>query len=144
MNILTLLAVRRAIIPILAGNASVTALIPAARIYPEEPPVAPQWPFARVEAAQASPFAPSGVDGASVTGAVSVFAKGPGADDAIRAAAAVGAALNDAVLDLEADIGEPAKAVFRVTAAPLLRDPAEQGAWQVAVQFVATVQIAAA
>lgn len=143
MNILTLLAVRRAIIPTLTGNAAVTALIPAARIYPEEPPVSPQWPFARVEAASATPFAPSGVNGAVVTGAVSVFAKGPGADDAVRAGAAVGKALDLAVLDLSADIGQAAKARFRVTGAPLLRDPAEQGAWQVAVQFVATVEIAA-
>lgn len=142
MKVLALLAVRRAIVPLLSGSTTVTAFIPAARIYPEEPPVLPQWPFARVEAAQANPFAPSGVDGASVTGAVSVFAKGPGADAAIRAGAAVAGVLNDAVIDISADMGETAKAIFTVTAAPLLRDPAEAGAWQVAVQFVATVEAA--
>lgn len=140
MKILALLAVRRAIVPALAGNVAVTDLIPAVRIYPEEPPVAPTWPFARVEAATATPFAATGMDGASVAGTVNVFAKGPGADAAIRAGAAVGNALAGAVLDISTDMGEQAKARIRVTAAPLLRDPAEQGAWQVAVQFVASVE----
>lgn len=143
MKILAALALRRALLPLLSATPAVTDLIPAARLYPEEAPVAPAWPFARVGEMTASPFAPSGVNGASLAGTVHVFAKGPGADDAIRAAAAIGNALDLAVLDLSTDMGAAAKARIRVTGAPVIRDQAEQGAWQVAVQFVATVEMAA-
>lgn len=143
MKILAMLALRRAILPLLAGTPAVTDQIPAARLYPEDAPVAPAWPFARVGEITAAPFAPSGVDGAVLSGTVHVFAKGPGADDVIRAAAAIGDVLDVAILDLSADMGQPAKAHVSVTGAPLLRDQAEQGAWQVAVQFSATVEIEA-
>ncbi len=140
MRVIALLAVRRALIPLLANSPAVTALCPTSRIWPEETPVAPDWPFIRIGEPEATSFAPSETRGARVAGTVHCFAKGPGADAAVRLAAAVGDVIDLAVLDMSADVGFACKARLRVTGAPLLRDPAEQGAWQVAVQFVATVE----
>lgn len=121
------LAVRRAVIALLRADATLTALVPAVRIYPPETPAIVTWPFIRYGAATYLPERASCMDGARVIVSVHSFAKGPGEDQASKIAARVATALDDAVLTLET--GD--EATITVTGGQTLRDTDEASAWHV-------------
>lgn len=67
---------RLAILAALKADAGVTALIPAARIYPSRTPANLTWPFIRMGVTSELPFRPSGAYGSqTIIGAVHVFTK---------------------------------------------------------------------
>lgn len=75
------LEIRRAIVAHLRADATVTALVPADRIYGEWPTVTdPEWPFIRMGYADAEAFEASGWSGSESGFTVHVFADGPGTD----------------------------------------------------------------
>lgn len=69
------LAVRGQIIAALKADAQLTAIVPAARIYPRKVPASPTWPFIRLGVLTATPLRLDCTDGAEVTGAVHCFVK---------------------------------------------------------------------
>lgn len=67
--------VRRAVLIRLKADAAVTAIVPAARIYPAETPAEPAFPFTRFDAPQSIPLDMACVAGATVTFLKHGFAK---------------------------------------------------------------------
>lgn len=65
---------RPAVLGVLATAAAVTDLIPAERHYPGQRPPNPVWPFLAYGSPSAVPFTASGLDGATVSVAVHVYA----------------------------------------------------------------------
>lgn len=75
------LEIRRAIVAHLRADATVTAIVPAERIYGEWPTVTdPEWPFIRMGYADAEAFEASGWSGSESGFTIHVFADGPGTD----------------------------------------------------------------
>jgi len=136
------LPIRRVILPRLKADAGVTALIPAARIYPATVPANPTFPFIRYGASMVAPFRASGLDSSAVTVAIHAFTKditnGSGAitmtaeDAAAKMADAIGRAVDDTTLALEGGAG---KARVTWTGTNLLQDPDEAGAWHAVVNL---------
>lgn len=78
------LEIRRAIVAHLRADATVTALVPAERIYGEWPAVTdPDWPFIRMGYASAEAFEATGWSGSESDFRIHVFANGPGTDAAM-------------------------------------------------------------
>lgn len=67
--------VKQAIIAALKADATLTAMVPAARIYPQKTPNSPAWPFIRYGASSSVPLRPDGGSGGEVRGEVRCFAK---------------------------------------------------------------------
>lgn len=74
------LEVRQSIVAHLAGYAPLTSLVSAARIYGEEPPTDPVWPFIRYGLDLNGPFEATGWDGSKHDVTIHAFARGPYAD----------------------------------------------------------------
>lgn len=70
--------VRRAIVSAMKAEPTITALVPAASILPPQPPSVPTWPFILYGVMISTPLRASGSDGATLTGAIHCYAKGPG------------------------------------------------------------------
>lgn len=66
---------RRAALLLLKNDPALTAIVPAARWYPQTAPIDPVWPFGKTGPSTAQPFRASGVNGATVAFAVHVFAR---------------------------------------------------------------------
>lgn len=122
---------RRAVVACLRGSPAVAAAVPADRIYGPETPDAPLWPFVRYGSASVLPDRATCLDGSLITVSLHVFAKGPGEDRASAIAAAIGKALDGAVLT--DDDGH----VFEVTwtGGQTLRDTDEASAWHCTVDL---------
>lgn len=98
------LPVRKAVLQMLKANATLTAMVPAGRIYPATVISNPTWPFLMYEPRVAVPIRASCIDGITLPFTISVYAKprenGSGnilesAEDFVaRIAAAVSAALD--------------------------------------------------
>lgn len=139
------LTVRRAVLAALKGDAAVTALVPAANIYPQSPPGTPDWPFIRYGGPTAIPITGSCLDGCEIVVAVHGFAKprysAGGAmtetaeDHAARIGAAIAAALDKRRLTLDAGY----KARTRWTGSQLLQDGAEADAYHTVQNFIIRV-----
>jgi len=67
---------RRAVLTALKGAATVTALVPAASIYPPKVAASPTWPYIRHGVGISTPIKGTCLNGASVTAFISAFAKG--------------------------------------------------------------------
>jgi hypothetical protein len=71
-----LLPARRAILATMKADAALTALVPAARIYPQASPVpTPTWPFIIYGSPSGLPIRAACVNGTEITVAVHSFAK---------------------------------------------------------------------
>lgn len=68
--------VRRAVLAHLKADAALTAIVPAASIYPSTVPANPVWPFIRFDAPQSLPLDGACYAGATVTFLLHAFAKG--------------------------------------------------------------------
>lgn len=69
------LTVRQKVVGALKADAALTAMVPAARIYPDTLPGTVVWPYVNVGALIDTPFRADCADGSEVTGAVHVFVK---------------------------------------------------------------------
>jgi hypothetical protein len=139
------LPVRRAILPRLKADPGVTALIPAAQIYPGTVGANPVFPFIRYGAPVSSPFRASGLDSSAVVGAIHAFAKplknlaggviDTAEDQAHRMSEAIGACIDGVTIVLD----DTFKARVTWTGSNLLQDSAEAEAWHAVVNFRAEV-----
>lgn len=134
--------IRRASLEALKGDADLTAIIPATSLYPQTTPANVGWPFGKVGVISTLPLRAGCVDGCTGIFAVHVFAKdrlnGGGAvvetaeDHASRAGAAVAAALDRRLLDLED--GHRVKLKWDGPS-QVLQDGDEAGAYHAVVPF---------
>jgi hypothetical protein len=130
-----LLPVRQAILTALKGNDTLTALVPAERIYPPKTPSDPTWPFIRYGAADGLPWKSSGEDGVKVVTAVHCFARATDeAPDGEAAAGAIKAVLAE-YLDgpggngFNLAVAGAATAVVQVGRHRVIRDRDEPDGW---------------
>lgn len=90
------LDIRKAIVAHLRADTSVTNLVPAERIYGEQPAVSvPDWPFIRFGMPIAAPWEATCYDGSQNRVTLHVFAEGPGTDAVARIAASVVASMGN-------------------------------------------------
>ena len=108
--------VRRAVLARLKANAGVTALVPAASIYPQAVPNEPAWPFIKFGPSTTQRLKASCVNGGLVALDVHAFARArvsagqvveTAEDHASAIGAAIEAALADNRLTLEGDAPAP-------------------------------------
>lgn len=139
MAIDSTLAVRRALMTAMKADTALTALVPAARIYPQVPDKTPTWPFVRYGSPTSVPLRASCLDGAEHTIAIHAFAKqrkqGQSAvetaeDHAARIGAAIARALDARTLTVD---GGKLKVNWR--GSQLLIDGDERDAFHAVVNF---------
>lgn len=135
--------VRRAVLARLKAVADLTALVPAARIYPQSTPPNPTWPFTRFGAPRGLPLRASCVAGNLVDFDIHSFAKPresagqvveTAEDHAGRIGAAVIAGLDGVALDLPTG-----KLKVRWTGSQLMQDPDEADAYHHVASFTGRV-----
>jgi hypothetical protein len=135
------LPVRRAGLTALKADAALTALVPAASIYPQSPPATPVWPFIKWGAPSGVPVrAPGCVDGSEIIVAVHGFAKpryesGAMVETAEDHCARLGAALAAALGDKRLALQSGGNATFEWTGHQLLQDGAEADAFHTVQNF---------
>ena len=117
-------AARRAILAWLKSDATVTALVPAGRIYQPQAPAKPTWPFVQYGVFSDLPRRAACLEGQTLIGAIHAFAKGPGDD----AANAIGAALASSLDGRELVIAGGTIRI-RYTGGQTLRDTADANSW---------------
>lgn len=121
---------RRAILPLLKANTVIASLC-GGRVYSENPPALPSWPFIRYGATVSTPLEWSCADGSDMSITINVFDKTPGTDQTGRLVRAVIRALDERTIQLEADAdtGLSATAVeCYVTQSQIIRDGSEADA----------------
>ncbi len=89
------LPLRQAIVAHLRGDASVTALVPANRIFGEWATGEPAWPFIRMGYPDADAFEATGWSGSEHDFQVHVFAEGPGTDAILTIARRIQASMEN-------------------------------------------------
>jgi hypothetical protein len=140
------LYIRAAVLTALKAAAGVIALVPGARIYPQQRPADPDWPFIAYGSPIAVPFGAACLDGSAITVAIHCYAATtgegedtvPGEDLATEINAAVAAALGDATLELE-EAPYPATAHVDWTGSQVMQDGAEADAFHGFSTFQITV-----
>lgn len=133
---------RQAVLRLLKRDPTVTALVPAARIYPPQRPPNPQWPFIGYGVPIAAPFGASGMDGSETTAAIHVYAETTGEGEAtvsgedmalsiLRVVVAVLGGEDGAELDLQelSDCPYPARAYISWEGSQVTQDGAEADAF---------------
>lgn len=144
--------VRPAVLRLLKREPTVTALVPAARIYPPQRPPNPDWPFIGYGVPSTTPFGASCLDGSAISVAVHAYAETTGEGDgtvggedmALAIVAAVVSVLGGdqgAEIDLQ-ELGEcpyPARAYISWTATQVVQDGAEADAFHAWATFTITV-----
>lgn len=142
------LYVKRATIATLKGVAAVTALVPAARIYPLQRPADPAWPFIGYGAPIAEPFIASCLNGSASTVAIHDYAETTGAapdtksgeDTALAINAEIEAALDGAAIGLAAHgCPYPATAHYTCVGSQVIQDGNEADKFHGFVSFRITV-----
>lgn len=127
------LALREAIVAYLRAAPQVAAIVDA-RVYGEQPPAVPEWPFIRYGLPTMEAYEASGWAGATHDVVLHCFAKGPGMD-------AVGV-LNKAVVDVLDGVDvAPAGTMavqFEWQSTQVIRDTDEAGAYHGIVSFTVT------
>lgn len=126
--------VRRAVLTRLKGDAGVTALVPAASLFPSTTPAERPWPFGRLDGFRSTPIDLSCTAGAAVAFASHFFARArvvngaeveTAEDFASRIASAAKLALHNRRLPIEGG----ASALVRVRSVQLLQDGEEASAY---------------
>lgn len=128
------LALREAVVSHLLGNAAVQALV-GERVYGEEVPATPVWPFVRYGLPTGANYEASGWDGKDHDLMLHAFAHGPGMDKCSELASAIETAmLEDSGLPL-VGVGLVGISFVRTQ---IIRDSDEAGAYHAIIQFTAT------
>lgn len=135
-----ILPVRRAALKALKAATGVTALVPAARIYPGFTPGEPMFPFIRHGSPSSRPISAACVDGSEVEVTFHAFAKArmasgveveTGEDLCMRIARAVSAALHRRRLELD---GGGTARLTRIETR-IMPDGSEADAWHAVIRF---------
>ena len=129
MSLIT--SVRREILTALKANSTVTAIVPAARIYPSKTPDGPTYPFIRYGAASMEPHSLSCWKGGTVSGMVHCFV---GVGGAIVDAEATCGDLTEAMSDCIGALSTTFATSFQIMA-----DSEEPDVWHGFVQFETTL-----
>lgn len=136
-----LLATRRAILTTAKADAALTALVPAARIYPQASPVAePTWPFIIYGSPSGLPIRAACVNGTEVTVAMHTFAKArmqgsSMVETAEDYAARIGAAVVKALDGKRPDLPDGGYLAILFTGSQLLIDGGETDAFHHVANF---------
>ncbi|PTQ13732.1 hypothetical protein CLG96_00150 [Sphingomonas oleivorans] len=134
--------VRKAILTLLKADATLTAIVPASRIYPQSPPASHAWPFVRYGAPTAIPIVATRIDGSELSVAVHGFAKDrivdgvlveTAEDHADRIGAAIAAALDRKMVTITTPY--PARIRIRSTGCQLIADGGEADAYHAVQNF---------
>lgn len=134
------LLVRQSLVKALRADAGVTALVDATRIYGEESPSLPTWPFVRMGLPESNAYEQSCGRGSETSIFVHAFAQGPGMDAAAAIGAAVAAALG--ADDLTLDLGAVGLVSCEYLGTQVIRDTGEASAYHAIVRLaVTTVEI---
>lgn len=143
--------VRPAVLTLLKGAVPVTVLVPAARIYPQQRPPNPAWPFIGYGAPIVVPFGASGLDGSSTTVAIHAYAETTGEGDDTVSGEDMAAAINRVVAAVlggedgcEIDLTEygcpfPAVAHISWTGSQVVQDNADASAFHGFSSYAITV-----
>ena len=138
---------RQAVIAAWKGHAPLTALVPADRISPPQPPPAPEWPWLKFGVPIVRPFGASCLDGCNIVFAGQAYAEttGTGAQtvDGEPRAREIGAAMVDALaepIDLQ-PFGCPYPATAHVTwtDTQVIQDGTEADRFRAIVGFDVTI-----
>ncbi|WP_422125363.1 tail completion protein gp17 [Sphingobium arseniciresistens] len=138
--------VRKAVMAALKGNAALTSLVPAARIYPATTLSGVQWPFVMYGSDTATPIRMACVDGMEMPFSFQAYAKPAydgsrmietAEDRVIIIGAAISAAIDRQTLTLASPY--PAKARIRWVSTSSRIAGAETDAWRAIVSFRARV-----
>lgn len=128
------LSLRKAVVKHLLADAAVRALVND-RVYGEEAPAKPQWPFVRYGLPIDGLYEASGWDGKEHDLTLHAFARGPGMDDCSTLATAIQTAMSE-------DSGLPLVGIGLVgitfLRTQIVRDSDEKGAYHAIIQFTAT------
>jgi hypothetical protein len=128
MSAAPILALRKAIVTHLRADTSVTALVPAVRLYGERAPASPTWPFMRYGVSDAVP-------GYEITVPLHIFSKDPFTDDVNAIAEAIGGSLDGKTLSL----ADGRSAYLKWESVRVIGDAAEADAWHAIVTVSAMV-----
>lgn len=139
------LELRRAVVPLLKADATLAGLVDG-RVYAEEPPPEPVWPFIRYGVPILAADGAMGWTGGGVRVVIHTFAKSKNPDGetvngyevASRMSRRVALVLDGATFSLPVheDAGRPARAIDCVhMSTEVIRDTAEAGAWHGIVSF---------
>ena len=137
--------VRRAVLPALKTNGTLTNLVPAASIYPSTVPASRPFPFIRYGIPILSPFRATGLDTSSLRVTIAAFTK-----PRMNQAGAVTATAEDAVYDIGSAIKDTLDNTTLTLESGLKvrltwlgttprMDPDEADAWATSVTFSAEV-----
>lgn len=139
------LPVRRAVLPALKANAGVTALIPAASLYPSTVPTSRTFPFGRYGQPILTPFRASGLNSSAMRFAYHAFTKplynssnqmlATAEDQCGKMAAAIKDALDGRTLPIEGGM----RVTLTWLGSNCLMDGDEADAWHAVVNFLAEV-----
>jgi hypothetical protein len=135
------LAIRRAALAELKGNAALIALVPAASIYPQTTPPNVGWPFVKMGSPSGLPIRAACVDGNEGIFAVHGFAKprlngsGQVVETAEDHTARIGAAIADALDRKALALTGGYRARLLWTGSQLLQDGAEADAYHTVQNF---------
>jgi len=127
------LAMRQAIVKALRAAPNLTAVIPSGRIYGEESPANPEFPFIRYGLPVTNPYEASCGNGSEHAITLHTFSYGPGTDSINVINALVVDALKDAALSVD-----PLKLIsFDWTGSQVLRDTPEASNYHGVLRFTA-------
>lgn len=139
MAIDSTIAIRRGVLALMKADAPLTAIVPAARVYPQTTPADAVFPFIRMGAPLALPLRASCLDGSDSTFAVHGFTKDrmsgtkrveTAEDYAGRLGSAIADSLDGRVITLT-----NGTARIQWTGSQLLMDPAEPGCFHTLQNF---------
>lgn len=130
------LAVRQAVVAHLKAAPSLTALISASRIYGEQPPADPDWPFIRYGLAVTLPYEAQGWSGSEHAIDIHAFANGPYTDAVLAIAKQVQRAM-----DTLAAPGDTGIVALEWTGMNVVRDspPTQAAKYHAIINFTVTV-----
>lgn len=125
------LILRKGVVAHLKDHAGVTALVPAERIFGEQPPALPAWPFIRCGFMQMLPVRLDCYLGGEYPFTLHAFSKANGTDEILAIRAALIDALDGASIALDSDIntGLAAVCLCRHDLSNLIPDGDEAGAY---------------
>ena len=134
------LSVRGKIISALKADAQLTAIVPAARIYPSKTPADPTWPFIRVPILTGTVAELDGGSGSDQSGVLHCFTKlSTGHLDPEAQAATLNRHIVRIVSQIdEIDLGDGESLGVHVVQTQVLMDPAEADAFHGIVQVRAS------
>lgn len=134
------LSVRGKIIASLKADAQLTAIVPAARIYPSKTPAEPTWPFIRVPILTGTVAEMDGGSGSDQSGVIHCFTKISAAvPDPEAQAATINAHIMRIVSVIDAvPLGDGESLGIHAVQTQVLMDPAEADAFHGIVQVRAT------